>query len=144
MKDTDIPLDIIFISSDWIVNSVEQGVPNSEDIITGYDSQYVLELNQGSGVTSGMEVEVVDFDDDFDEDMDINKMYILDMEGKSQMELDGGERIFSRPNTKTLINMAKRAYTSQKDSDYKRLGKKVFEYLKTQDSNEPDYVKSNN
>lgn len=36
--------------------------------------------------------------------------------------------------------MAKRAYTTKKESDYKRLGKKIFEYLHTQDTNEPDYV----
>ena len=36
--------------------------------------------------------------------------------------------------------MAKRAYTTKKESDYKRLGKKLFEYLHTQDTNEAEYV----
>ena len=36
--------------------------------------------------------------------------------------------------------MAKRAYTTKKESDYKRLGKKIFEYLSIQDSNTPEYV----
>lgn len=140
MKDTDISLDIIFISPDWIVNSVEKGVPKSEEIISGYNSQYVLELNMGSKVLPGMEVEILEFDDDFDDDINPNMMYIIGTDGKPQMELEGGERIFSRPNTKTLINMAKRAFKSDKDSDYKRLGKKIFDYLKIQDNNEPDYV----
>ncbi len=140
MKDTDISLDIIFISPDWIVNSVEKGVPKSEEIISGYNSQYVLELNMGSKVLPGMEVEILEFDDDFDDDINPNMMYIIGTDGKPQMELEGGERIFSRPNTKTLINMAKRAFKSDKDSDYKRLGKKIFDYLKIQDNNESDYV----
>jgi hypothetical protein len=46
------------------------------------------------------------------------------------MELWGGERIFSRKNTKTLIRMSKKANLTKKDSDYKRLGKKMFEYIK--------------
>ena len=140
MKDTDISLDIIFISPDWIVNSVEKGVPKSEEIISGYNSQYVLELNMGSKVLPGMEVEILEFDDDFDDDINPNMMYIIGTDGKPQMELEGGERIFSRPNTKTLINMAKRAFKSDKDSDYKRIGKKIFDYLKIQDNNESDYV----
>ena len=49
------------------------------------------------------------------------------------MELNGGERIFSRKNTKTLIRMAKRADKSKADRDYKALGKKMFTYLKQQD-----------
>ena len=37
--------------------------------------------------------------------------------GSTQMELNGGERIFSRKNTKTLIRMAKRADKSKADRD---------------------------
>lgn len=141
MKDTDIPLDIIFIDSEWIIKSVQQGIPNTEDILSADDVQYVLELNQNSGVTEGMEVEIED-PDEWYEDLSINSMYIIGEDGKPQMELEGEERIFSRPNTKTLAKMAKRAYVSQKDSDYKRLGKKVFEYLKIQDGNPAQYVES--
>ena len=32
------------------------------------------------------------------------------------------------------------SYKSKKDSDYKRLGKQVFKYLKIQDNNDPSYV----
>jgi hypothetical protein len=56
------------------------------------------------------------------------------------MELDGGERIFSRPNTKVLIKFAKKASATQKDSDYKALGKRIFKFLETQSNNEPEYV----
>ena len=36
--------------------------------------------------------------------------------------------------------MAKRAYESKSDTDYKRLGNKMFSYIKQQDEREPDYV----
>lgn len=139
MKDTDLPLDIIFIDEDLMVKSVFKGEPNSEDIITDTDVQYVLELNADSGVEIGMEVEFLDIDED---EIQLNTMYIIGSDGKPQMELDGGERIFSRANTKVLVNMAKRAYKTKKASDFKRLGKKVFEYLYTQDTNEPEYVEN--
>lgn len=139
MKDTTIPLDIIFISPEWVVNSVHQGEPLSEELISDPDSQYCLELNQNSGVQPGMEVEIDEVDDDFFE-MESEGMHIIGSDGESQMEIEAGERIFSRPNTKTLVNMARRAYMSKKDSDYKRLGKKLFEYLKTQDNRKPEYV----
>lgn len=109
--------------------------------MTDENSQFVLEINQNSGVKPGMEVEIDEMDDDFFE-MEENKMYIIGSDGKPQMELEGGERIFSRPNTKTLINMARRAYMSKKESDYKRLGKKLFEYLKQQDERPAEYVET--
>lgn len=138
MKNTDLPLDIIFINSDWIVTSVVQGAPNTEDILSG-TAQYVLELNQNSGVQSGDEVELDD-PDEWYEGLDTNKMYIIGSDGEPQMKLDGGERIFSQENTKTLVKMAKRAFLSKRGGDYKRLGRKLFEYLKTQDTNKPEYV----
>ena len=67
-------------------------------------------------------------------------MKVLAPDGSTQMELEGGERIFSRKNTKTLIKMAKRAYSSELDKDYKALGKKAFKYLHIQDTNTPEYV----
>ena len=65
---------------------------------------------------------------------------IIDSDGNSQMTLEGGERIFSRSNTVTLIKMAKRAHLSQSDSHYKTLGRRVFKYLDVQDNNDPEYV----
>lgn len=41
------------------------------------------------------------------------------------MQLDGGERIFSRPNTKILIKFAKKAAATENDNDYKALGKNI-------------------
>jgi hypothetical protein len=67
-------------------------------------------------------------------------MYIIGPDGNPQATIEGGERIFSRKNTVTLIKMAKRAYKSKSTADFKSLGKKVFRYLEVQDHNDPEYV----
>lgn len=140
MKDTEIPLDIIFIDSDWEVKKIAKGNPFDETIISCNNVQYVLELNQNSGVQVGDEVDIEDDELSPGSNLDLNKMYVYGSDGNVQAEIVGGERIFSIKNTKTLIRMAKRAYTTKKESDYKRLGKKLFEYLYTQDTNEAEYV----
>lgn len=142
MKDTEIPLDIIFINSDLEVISVKQGEPMSEDFISEDNVQYVLEVNQNSGIEEGDDV-ILDYEEDDEED-EAAKMYVLGSDGQAQYELVGGERIFSRPNTKVLVSKAKKAYKTKSDSDYKALGRQVFKYLEKQNSNEPEYVESPN
>jgi uncharacterized membrane protein (UPF0127 family) len=63
MRDTDIPLDIIFINEDQEVIAVEKGNPNDDTLLSHEDTMYVVELNQNSGVQVGDELE---FDDDSD------------------------------------------------------------------------------
>lgn len=133
MKDTKIPLDIIFINEDMEVISVYQGEPENENIAEEDNVKFVLEVNQGSGIEEGDEL-------DIEEDEELPKMKVIAPDGSTQMELEGGERIFSRKNTRTLIRMAKRAKSTKSDSDYKKLGKKMFSYIKTQDEREPEYV----
>lgn len=144
MKDTKIPLDIIFIDSDKEVISVKEGKPMSEDYIYESDVKYVLELNKDSGVEKGDVLEI-DKEDDLDEDVDKtlepNKMYIIGSDGKPQAELLGGERIFSRKATKVILRKADKAYNSKSDADYKSLGKYVFRELDAQDNREPEYIK---
>ena len=139
MKDTDIPLDIIFIDEDLEVISVAKGEPNTEDAHIEDDVAFVLEVNQNSGIKAGDELDFAP-----DKKVDSKKMLVLNSEGGTQMELDGGERIFSRPHTKILIRFAKKAYSSEKDSDFKNLGKRLFKFLQTQEETEPEYVKSKN
>lgn len=135
MKDTAIPLDIVFIDEDGEVISVQQGQPYDETLLEEDGVMYVLEVNQNSGIQPGDELDIEEDDDDKQP-----VMKVLAPDGSTQMELEGGERIFSRKNTKTLIKMAKRAYSSELDKDYKALGKKVFKYLHIQDTNTPEYV----
>jgi hypothetical protein len=56
------------------------------------------------------------------------------------MELKGGERIFSRVNSRALIHYAKKARKSKKDRDYMILGKKMFKYIDTQNRQTQEYV----
>ena len=133
MKDTLIPLDIIFINEDMEVISIYKGESRNEDIAEEDDVKYVLEVNQNSGIKKGDELDIVD-------DEDIPTMKVIGSNGETQMELEGGERIFSRKNTRTLIRMAKKADATKSDSDYKRLGKKMFLYIKQQDNRDPEYV----
>lgn len=141
MANTELELDVIFINSDWEVVSVKKGIPYDETILSEDNVQYVLELNQNSGVKPGDEIDIEDDELSPGSNLDLNKMYVYGSDGEVQAILQGSERIFSIKNTKTLVRMAKRAYTTKKESDYKRLGKKLFEYLHTQDTNNPEYVK---
>lgn len=139
MKDTLIPLDIIFIDEEMTVISVHQGVPNNENLITENNVSYVLEVNPKSGIESGDELEFSSSNE-----INKNKMHVLDVDGNTQMELEGGERIFSRVNTKILIKFAKKAAVTQNDNDYKALGKRVFKFLQVQTETDPEYVQSKN
>lgn len=130
MKDTVIPLDIIFLDEDMKVVYVANGEPNSEKIIEVDNISYVLEVNKGSGISIGDEMELYPND----------KMLLLDADGKVQMELEGNERLFSREHTKKLIKYAKKAYLTKKDNDYKTLGEKLFDFLEIQENTEPEYV----
>lgn len=137
MKDTLIPLDIIFINEDFEVISIAKGIPESEEIHEEQNVSYVLEVNADSGIKPEDELDFIE------DSKSTSKMLVLDENGEPQIELDGGERIFSRKNTKTLLKLASRAYSSGKDSDYKKLGNKVFQFLKEQDSREPEHVELN-
>lgn len=137
MKDTLIPLDIVFINEDQEVISVHQGEPNSETPITENDVAYVLEVNKNSGIKEGDELE---FNDD-----EAPVMKVLASDGSTQMELYGGERIFRRAFTKQLIKLVKQADSLKDDEEQynkicKRIGKKMFKEIKAQDGREPEYV----
>ena len=81
MKDTHIPLDIIFIDEELKVISVYQGIPESEEFITEKNVTFVLEVNQNSGIKIGDELEFSP-----DKEMNKDKMIVLDSNGDSQME----------------------------------------------------------
>ena len=148
MEDMSYDLDLIFINEDDEVYDVQYGKAGSKDpiISTGEDTvKYVLEVNPNSGIKVGDELEFTDCPDceEVDEE-EVNKMYVIGPDGQPQMELVGGERIFSRDNTKTLIRLAKRAKKSKSDSDYQKLGRKMFKYLNIQDNRDPEFVDAPN
>ena len=134
MEDTTMPLDVIFIDEDYNVVKVQQGVPKSKELITSDNTKYVLEVNAGSGIKIGDEL---DYDEDDEEEV---PMLVIGNKGKIQVELTGGERIFSRPNSKTIAKMAKKAYKSKEDKDYRALGKKIFKYIDVHNNQKEDFV----
>lgn len=139
MKEMKFPLDILFINQDQEVVSAnhdckpgqERVVSTTEHLEEGDYIAYVLEVNPGSGIEVG---------DSFDFDEDTPVMKVLFPDGSEQMALYGGERIFSRKNTRVLIKKAKKAAESMSDADYKALGKYMFKCIKIQDEREPEYV----
>lgn len=142
MKDTLVPLDIIFIDEDQEVISIYQGKPEDKTIVEEDNVKYVLEVNQNSGIEEGDELE---FEDSEEEDKSNSKqppMQVIAPDGSVQMELQGGERIFSRRSTKILIKKAKKAEASKLDKDYKALGRYIFQELDRQDGRKPEYVQS--
>lgn len=153
MKNTTIPLDIIFINQDGIVISVKQGAPLSEEYITE-DSEFiscVIELNANSGVKPGdktdlfselKQTEENDGEDDEDSypDLKVNRLYVYGSDGEVQATLQGGERIFSRISTRRIIAKAKKAYITKDDKDYKALGRYIFKEMDAQDNRDPEYI----
>ena len=138
MKDTEIPLDIIFVGEDDKVISCKEGVPNSEDIITENNVYYVIELNKGSGIKPGDEVDVEDNGDFLN--FPPNSVFLLNDDGSVQFSLQGGERIFSRISSRVIVRKAKKAKKSKSETDYKDLGRYIFGEMTRQDNRDAQYV----
>lgn len=132
MHNVPFPLDLVFMDDEFKVLDVKRGNPE-DDKIEGVAS-YVLEVNADSGIKKGDEA---DLDD---EDTHDYVMKVLDPQGKTQMNLEGGERIVSRRETLVLIKKALKAYSSKEDKDYKALGKYIFKVLRGQNERKPEYV----
>ena len=147
MKDTVIPLDIIFVNQDGVVISVKQGTPNSEEPITE-SSEFiscVIELNANSGVKAGDKTDLfseINEEDETDEypNLKLGKLVVYGSDGEPQGFLQGSERIFSRKSTRVIIRKAKKAYMSKDDKDYKALGRYIFNEMKAQDDRPAEYV----
>ena len=138
-------IDLIFIDQNDEVYNVVLGKAHSEENIVSTPegengrTKYVLEVNANSGIQIGDELDIEDEDEISDEEL---KMYIIGSDGKPQMDLVGGERIISRRETKEIIRKAKKANKSKTDSDYKKLGKYIFNVFKKQDSRPNEYVET--
>lgn len=145
MQNTSIDLDIIFIDSDGEVISVHSVKAHDPEPVVEEDAQYVLEVNIYSGIQKGDEMDELpddDEDEEFtdDEKKELGSMLMLDADGNVQMKLHGGERIVSMIETRKLIKTALKAYHSDEDSDYKKVGKLIFKILDRQDSRDPEYT----
>lgn len=135
MKDTEIPLQIVFIGEDNKVISIKQGVPLSEEFISEDNSKYVFETVPEANINEG---DILVLNSEFESD----KLYVIGSDGNPQAILEGGERIFSRKSSAVIIRKAKKAFESQSDTDYKDLGRYIFNEMHAQDNREPEYVEN--
>ena len=139
MKNTSFELTQISINDDDEVEEVYQAIPNDETLIPFYNCKYLLEVNRTTEIQIGDEFEIDDSDD-------LNKyvMKVLAPDGSTQMNLQGGERIVSRRETKMLIKKAKIAKreenTDKFDQKCKSLGKYMFKVLWGQNHRDQEYV----
>lgn len=143
MGDCGINLDIVFIDSEGVVIEIKKGKAyDKKPIKCSQPYQFVLEVNMGSGISVGDELsqEADSFNEEDKQTMSKNKMLVLDSDGNVQMRLHGGERIFSRIFTRKMLKAAIKAYKTDDDADYRRVGKLVINELDAQDNREPEYT----
>lgn len=140
MKDTSLELTQISINDDDEVEYVYQAIPNDETLIPFNNCKYLLEVNRTTEIQKGDEFEIDDSDD-------LNKyvMKVLAPDGSTQMNLQGGERIFSRISTKKMIKQAKKANSLREDPVLyeracKKLGKICLKELYAQNHRDQEYV----
>ena len=140
MKNTSLELTQISINDDDEVEYIYQAVPNDETLIPFNNCKYLLEVNRTTEIERGDEFEIDDKDD-------LNKyvMKVLAPDGSTQMNLQGGERIFSRISTKKMIKQAKKADSVREDKILferacKKLGKICLKELYAQNHRDQEYV----
>lgn len=140
MKNTPLELTQIAINDDDEVEYVYQATPNDETLIPFNNCKYLLEVNRTTDIQKGDEFEIDDSDD-------LNKyvMKVLAPDGSTQMNLQGGERIFSRISTKKMIKQAKKANSLREDPVLyeracKKLGKICLKELYAQNHRDQEYV----
>lgn len=140
MKNTPLELTQISINDDDEVEYVYQATPNDETLIPFENCKYLLEVNRTTEIQKGDEFEIDDSDD-------LNKyvMKVLAPDGSTQMNLQGGERIFSRISTKKMIKQAKKANALREDPILyeracKKLGKICLKELYAQNHRDQEYV----
>lgn len=140
MKNTSLELTQISINDDDEVEYVYQAIPNDETLIQFDNCKYLLEVNRTTDIQKGDDFEIDDSDD-------LNKyvMKVLAPDGTTQMQLQGGERIFSRISTRKMIKQAKKANSVRNDSDLfekacRKLGKICLKELYAQNHRDQEYV----
>ena len=140
MKDTSLELTQISINDDDEVEYVYQAIPNDETLIPFNNCKYLLEVNRTTEIQKGDEFEIDDSDD-------LNKyvMKVLAPDGSTQMNLQGGERIFSRISTKKMIKQVKKANSVRNNNDLfekacRKLGKICLKELYAQNHRDQEYV----
>lgn len=140
MKNTSLELTQISINDDDEVEYVYQAIPNDTTLVPFNNCKYLLEVNRTTEISKGDDFEIDDSDD-------LNKyvMKVLAPDGSTQMNLQGGERIFSRISTRKMVKQAKKA-ASVRDNELlyeracRKLGKICLKELYAQNHRDQEYV----
>ncbi len=141
MKNTPLELTQISINDDDEVEYVYQATPNDETLIPFENCKYLLEVNRTTEIQKGDEFEI-----DGSDDLNKYVMKVLAPDGSTQMNLQGGERIFSRISTRKMIKQAKKANSVRDNEDLfekacRKLGKICLKELYAQNHRDQEYVK---
>lgn len=140
MKDTDIDLDIVFIDEEGTVINVEHAKAHDPEPFEEEEVMYVLEVEYRSGIRVGDDFEIEDEDFSDEDKEELQRMLVLDSDGNVQAKIEGGSRIFSRKSTKRMIKAALKAYKTDNDLDYRKVGRIVLKEINAQNSREKQYV----
>lgn len=143
MQGMSFPIDIIF-TLDGKVTKIVTASPGDQDINIGKPSDLIIEVNAGE--TSDIKFkDEVSFVGQKNEDGTVEMAdggiavegarQVLDEDGKNQMNLKGGERIFSRVATKRMFELAK-------NKELKKLGKYAITEIEKQDTRPEEYAKN--
>jgi len=143
MSDMSFPIDVIF-SLNGEVTKVVTAQPGDADTVINKPSDLIIEVNAGEAKDIKSK-DAVSFigkkNDDGTVEMAegglkaVGNRQVLDEDGKNQMNLKGGERIFSRIATKRILELAK-------IKEYKKLGRYVIKEINNQDSRPVEYAKN--
>ena len=143
MSDMKFGLDLVFLNGGSVIKAIPAEA-GSEDVVLGKPSDSVLEIKSGQGadIHPGATLEVVG---EKNEDGTVTAAsggieaegprQLLDEDGKNQMNLIGGERIFARSVTEKLFKYAK-------SEEYKKLGKVMVDDINKQDTQKPEYAEN--
>ena len=143
MKDMKYPLDIIF-SLKGKVTRVISAQPGVQNIKIQKPSDLIIEVNHGaaSDIFPGDEIKFLGKkNEDGTVEMahgginTVGDRHVLDENGQNQMNLKGGERIYSRIATRKIFELAKA-------KDYTGLGKFLIKETLAQDSRPVEYSKN--
>ena len=141
MKGMNFPIDIIF-SLNGLVTRVVTAQPDNVDIMIKKPSDLIVEVNAGAAKNIKIkdEIKLVGTkNEDGTVEMaeggitTIGDRQVLDEDGKNQMNLKGGERIFSRISTKRMYELAKK-------KEYKKLGRYIIAEVQKQDGRPVEYA----
>lgn len=140
MKDTHTDLDIYFLDQNAKVLELVAAKAEEAELLGSFAQvKYVLELPASTtqDIAVGAELEIPEQYKGNTEDSGTDELILLDEKGNHQMNLKGGERIFSREKTKQVVDGS---MTAKTDEDITNLGKLVADEVIAQDTRGPEYV----